>query len=309
MTKVIVMVGLQGSGKSTKAKELATKHFATILSSDEIRKENPDWDNQTVFNHIYKEMQKLIDNNKNVIIDATNITIKARKPIFQALRHCNAYVVAYVMTTPYDTCIMRVKARNEDKNEHYVPLEEVEKYLKAYETPFYNEGFDDIIFDGYPAVIFFDETKANRLLDEMKDFDQKSKHHTHKLLSHCSYAKYFLLQKTVNSHTIRDNVCLLIATLWHDIGKLYTQTFKDGEAHYYNHENVGTYVLLNNLEVLPAFGAFNQSDIVDILFYVNYHMRPFNWGTEKAKNKWREIFGSHKFNDLLLFNEADKEAC
>jgi hypothetical protein len=84
------------------------------------------------------------------------------------------------MTTPYETCIERVIARNENKNEHYVPLEVVEKYLRSYEIPFYDEGFDDIIFDGYSDVIYFDEIKATRLLDNMRDFDQKSKHHSHR---------------------------------------------------------------------------------------------------------------------------------
>ena len=52
---LIVMVGIQGSGKSTKAKELSVLYNAVILSSDEIRKTNPSWDNNKVFEYLYKE--------------------------------------------------------------------------------------------------------------------------------------------------------------------------------------------------------------------------------------------------------------
>ena len=37
MTKVFIMVGVPGAGKSTLAKELAEKEHAVILSADNIR--------------------------------------------------------------------------------------------------------------------------------------------------------------------------------------------------------------------------------------------------------------------------------
>ena len=54
------MVGLQGSGKSTKAKEIAKSLDAVVLSSDEIRKTNPSWDNNKVFVYLYDQMNKYL---------------------------------------------------------------------------------------------------------------------------------------------------------------------------------------------------------------------------------------------------------
>ena len=39
MTKFLMMVGLVGSGKSTKAQELSKEYDATIFSSDALREE------------------------------------------------------------------------------------------------------------------------------------------------------------------------------------------------------------------------------------------------------------------------------
>lgn len=300
MAQLFVMVGLQGSGKSTKAKELAKEYNATVLSSDETRKQYPEWDNQKVFNHLYKQMQDLLNDNKNVILDATNTTIKARKPIFEAIKGISCVVIAYVMTTPYETCFERVKKRNEDKTAHYVPLDVVERYLHSYQIPFYEEGFDSFIFDGYEDS--FDAEKYVELCNLMVGFDQKTKYHNHTLDVHCEKVADLVSKE------------LFDVAIFHDIGKLFTQTFKDGNAHYYNHENVGTYYLLSNLEVLAEEYEINDvydgiEKIANKLFYINYHMMPFNWNTDKAKNKWKTIFGEEKFNNLLLFNEADKASC
>lgn len=49
--------------------------------------------------------------------------------------------------------------------------------------------------------------------------------------------------------------------------------------------------------------------LLDCCFLINYHMMPFNWNTEKTKNKWKNIFGEEKYNMLLRFHECDKARC
>ena len=34
-------------------------------------------------------------------------------------------------------------------------------------------------------------------------------------------------------------------------------------------------------------------------------MLPFDWKSEKTKNKYRQMFGEEKFNNLMLLHEAD----
>ena len=43
-----------------------------------------------------------------------------------------------------------------------------------------------------------------------------------------------------------------------------------------------------------------DSDVVlDTCFLINYHMMPFNWDTDKAKQRWKERFGEYKYKILL----------
>lgn len=82
-----VMCGLSGSGKSTIAKKLAQEHENTVIvSSDQIREElTGDYENQDrndeVFQVFHKRIRENLENNKNVIADATNLTMKSRRAI------------------------------------------------------------------------------------------------------------------------------------------------------------------------------------------------------------------------------------
>lgn len=84
-----VMCGLSGSGKSTIAKQLAQEHENTVIvSSDSVREElTGDYENQDhneeVFQIFHKKIRENLENNKNVIADATNITMKSRRAILQ----------------------------------------------------------------------------------------------------------------------------------------------------------------------------------------------------------------------------------
>ena len=87
----------------------------------------------------------------------------------------------------------------------------------------------------------------------------------------------------------------------HDYGKLYCQTIdENGIAHYYDHPSVGCYLVLESL-----MEEFNKV-VLDICFLINYHMMPFSWDTDKAKQRWKERFGEYKYKMLLDFNECDK---
>ena len=92
--------------------------------------------------------------------------------------------------------------------------------------------------------------------------------------------------------------------LVHDIGKLFTQkTDDDGISHYYGHENVGAYYICSHPEIIEE----KTGDFFDILFYVNYHMMIHDIDkSEKAKNKYKKLFGEDRYNALLDFGNADR---
>lgn len=322
MNKLIVMCGLQCSGKSTKAKELSKEENAQIISSDEIReelareqnKENIfEVDNNLVFDTVYKRINQNLSDGINVIFDATNTTIKMRRQIFERVK-VECVKICYIMNTPYEECLDRLRERN--KKGPYIPEDVLERYYKSFEIPFYEEGWDNIVIDR--EISYEDSQKwLKEIEDKARDFDQHNKWHNEKLLKHMLTTHNYLMDKTFGRYCCKnldwsnESLFMMYAAHIHDLGKLYTQTFdEEGQAHYYSHENVGAYEMLCNGMTceLGSFEEFKYSikNTLRVAFYINYHMKLHQVKTEKAIKKWKAIFGERLYNNLKLFEEADK---
>lgn len=297
MTNEIRMLcGLQGSGKSTYAKQFKKNNPEfIILSSDEYRKEHPDFNNGEIFSLLYKDMNKYLKEGKSIIYDATNITLKDRKKMFGAIKEPVDDIIAIIVNTPYDECL-----KNNKKRENPIPSEALERYYHNFQIPFKEEGFNDIIFLNFDFNIDNFFSSLFKITDKM-DFDQKSKYHSLSCVEHCSKTYNVLEESGVDI-----NSGLGQASLLHDFGKVYTQTLDDeGFAHYYGHPNVGAYELMMNVDLFPT-----EEVALEVLFYINYHMICF--GLKDAKlstiKKWEDTFGEEKYNNLVRLYEADKEA-
>ena len=156
MQTVFVMVGVPGSGKSTRAKELAEKHQATIISSDKIRKmlfdnEDDQNHNDLVFKTYYEFFEECLKEGRNVILDATNIDMNVRKQIFlhidELVRNHSIYrekveVVAYVMSAPESLCVERDLRRARKVGQDIIRM-----YVCKFQFPQKVEGFDHVIVD------------------------------------------------------------------------------------------------------------------------------------------------------------------
>lgn len=302
---LIVMIGLPASGKSTKADEI-DRYFeekgeggATIYSSDALRKklfgnENDQEHNNAVFKVLYEELIYGLAAG-HVVIDATNVTLKNRRRIFETIRQYRnkINVIAYVMTTPIENCIQRDSERDRKVGE-----EVIRKFASSYQFPQLFEGFDQIIVDGYyPDVPKFDPFRSDEILNLMKGFDQKTPYHKFDVYEHC--CRVMCQASDYNNSNI-----LKTAGMFHDIGKVFTQKIdEEGKAHYYSHDSIGTYFLLNNLEI---FNFQTWEEIYECLFYINYHMRaPRDFKSPKAERKYRNIFGDKLFDNLMKFAEWD----
>ena len=299
-----IMVGLSASGKSTKAKELATENNATIVSSDSIRGEFGEVIDQSNNNEVFKIFHQRIKDSLSkgisVIADATNISMKSRRQIFETVKNINCNVIGYVMSKPVDKCI-------EDNiyREYPVPHHVIQKQMMNFQIPFYEEGFDKIIIDSYNYG-YIDDNFINTLQDDMDGFNQNNPHHNEDLLCHCMTVFEGLLKYFAESGN-KINRILLLSSQVHDYAKILTQkTDENGISHYYQHENVGAYYLLSHYQDLVATCYLSNGEMLEMLFYVNYHMMPMNWNSDKSKDKWKKIFGEEKFNNLLLFNKCDK---
>lgn len=304
MPKLIIMCGLQGSGKSTFAQQLNKDMLnSVLLSSDEIRKRF-NTSNEFVFECLYRQMNSALNNNQDVIFDATNIKLKDRQAIYQAIEMDadNLEIEIVVMATPYEECLRRVEFRNNNGG-HYVPNEVVEKYYSKFQVPVFNET---VRFLGKPisniSVIpdkkSFNPQKYVEVKKVMDNFDQKCTMHSATLGKHCDdvmahYSKY----KDDKMHTQ--------FALLHDYGKLFTQTFdSQGRAHYYEHANIGAYRLL--YEDSDLIDLDNSEDFLGMIALVNFHMIAFDWTSPKLNRKWTNILGEDLHDDLCHFNISDQ---
>lgn len=108
-----------------------------------------------------------------------------------------------------------------------------------------------------------------------------------------------------------------IAAAYHDCGKFFTKKFENSKgvptesAHYYGHENYGTYLFL--LDAYQGnerwkYGGFEKTLYIAQL--INWHMRPFEaWGVlEEPKDADRKLLGEQMISDIINLHAADAQA-
>lgn len=285
---LILLVGLPGSGKTTYAKKYITNHNNTIhLSSDKIRaelwgNEATQGDNNEVFSLMQSMAIEALNNGQSVVYDATNMTRKDRSYIISL---CPKFVKieTHIIWAPIETCIERDAAR-----ERSVGKEVIDRMLKRFQAPFYDEGIDEI-----RAILpdeFDENTYWDKLLNSMK-IPHDNSHHTLNIYEHCVEACKYAVRKVGINNDITN------AALLHDIGKPYVKAFTDSkgnlceQAHYYQHQCVGAWL---------SYGMSFQN--INVAWLISTHMDPFL--NTKYYNKLPAYF--KKQVDSL--HEADKAA-
>lgn len=288
-----VMCGLSGSGKSTIATEIANENPNTVIvSSDAIREEltgnyGDQEHNDEVFKIFHDRIRKNLEQKKNVIADATNLTMKSRRAIMNNVRGLDIHKKCVIIPKHILLC-----AKDNKNREHPVPDDVLDKQIRRFQIPYYNEGFEEIIIKNF-------HTRSNilSLICVMNTFDQKTPYHNQTLGEHCSYTAKLFEKYDYPKYYV-------LAAMLHDVGKLYCQSFdENGIAHYFGHAEYSSYLFLSHLH--DTFYDLTDDEILDMCFLINYHMFPFNWTTEKTRQRWKERFGEYKYKMLLDFHECD----
>ena len=143
-----MLVGLPGSGKTYYVNKHLKRENTTILSSDEIRKvllgsEDAQWDNSIVFDAMNYAAIENLRQGRNVIYDATNINSKRRIALLEQIKKEvkeDVFFVVTILATPYEICIER-----QQKRERKVSEEVINRMIKNFEVPYYEEGWNEII--------------------------------------------------------------------------------------------------------------------------------------------------------------------
>ncbi|MGL4453717.1 MAG: AAA family ATPase [Sarcina sp.] len=311
MSRLFVMVGIPGSGKSFKAKEIKEKNSnSIILSSDEIRKEllndeNNQNNNELVFKTIRKRTRENLDKGVDVIFDATNISAKRRSGFIKQFPRHEA--ICIFMYTKFINCI-----RNNLRRDRVVPTDIVASMYKRIDVPMLWEGWSEIKYctnslkESFisPLVeveeLEFEEYKAilkDLGLNNCINLGQDSSYHTLSVDRHMYYAykKAFELTKDKN---------LIIAAMFHDVGKPHCKNFKEGSkyANFIGHNCVGAYLMVDILDRL----GFSNEDIIDITTLINLHMRLHDvLDNYKAKERLIGKIGEEMYMRLVILHNCD----
>ena len=298
-----------GSGKSTWVTkkydyDRIFKHNTTILSSDEIRKqlygdENDQAHNEEVFQYIKDTSVEKLEKGQRVIIDATNLSRKARQSITdyvdQKLSFYEyGFIKFVVVATPYYQCL-----ENNRKRSRQVPENVIERMYKQFEFPTLSEAVHEIEII-YPFEIDKDFYGMKHPYENLMDFLHDTPYHTLTIGEHMK--KTYEIMQLLTS----DKVLLKAAEL-HDIGKPFCKEIieEEGRARYYNHANVGSYEAM----FYAKCAKFNKEETYQLINLIQFHMRAHDCvDNEKATQKLKLIIGEELYYKLQLLRIADKEA-
>ena len=288
--KLILLCGIPGSGKTFYAERIKDSYsYIVHLSSDTIRKElygdesiqgNP----SEVFSLMQNRAIEFLNNGYDVIYDATNITRKDRASI---IAKCPKFsqIKCHIIWAPIEICIERDAAR-----ERTVGKEVIDRMLKRFQAPYYDEGIDEI------EVILPENFNQQKYIDDSMNamkIPHDNPHHTLDIYNHCESAYEY----TVNND-MYDNTLAFAASL-HDVGKPYVKSFVNtkGEpsdtAHYYQHQCVGAWMV---------YGLVVNNIRVAVAWLVSTHMAPF------LNEKYYKNLPAYLKNSVDLLHEADLAA-
>lgn len=292
---LILCVGIPGSGKTTYAEKYVKEHENTIhLSSDRIRlelwgNEATQGDNNEVFSLMQSRAIEALNNGQNVVYDATNVTRKDRSYII-ALCPKFAKIECHIIWAPIETCIERDAAR-----ERTVGKEVIDRMLKKFQAPYYDEGFDGI-YIRYSDDNFNAKEYSKKIVMNM-DIPHDNPHHTLNILDHCAEAGAYFYERGQYDE-------VWVAAMYHDIGKPYVKAFVDSKgnpcenAHYYQHQCLGSYMYYG---MTSEIGGTSDT-WVKIAWLISTHMDPY------LHTKYYNKLPAYLKKQVDLLHEADRNA-
>ena len=308
----IMLVGLPGSGKSTFVKRY--KEYK-VHSSDDIREEltgdvNRQDINNLVFKILHNRVKEDLLNGQSVIYDATNLNRKRRKAFLQELNKISCWKYCLLIATPFEVCLERNSQRDRK-----VPYDVIERMYKNFDIPWYNEGWDNIWVEYTEYKHKEAYNHWSKFIFDTLDFNQESKWHKETLGEHCRLCAEYVTKQVNELNCLNEKETLVAAAL-HDCGKPFCKSFRDSRgnkseyAHYYDHENIGSY---NSLFYKKDEGTDNLLVAALIRYHMVLHF--FKDWKPKTIEKYEKEFTSHKwlnemefYKALKILNEGDKNA-
>ena len=305
----MMLVGLPASGKSTYCEQYKYNKDWVVLSSDEIRLElgniNDQSRNTEVFKILHDRTKEALKNGYNVIQDCTSLSRKRRIAFLQELKHIPCEKVCVLFATPYEICLT-----NNFVRERHVPEDVMARMYKSFEVPCKQEGWDDIqiVWWNYSGMAGFEYDVFDDLMKWCK-ISHDNPNHTLSIGDHMLKAYIYYINHV--DYEDRNNL-LADAILLHDCGKPDVKSFYNSKgepsetAHYYSHESVSSYKSLFYINEM----GYTDEEILEVSLLISLHMRPFlAWNqSDKAKEKDRRLYGDDIIKQVDIIHECDRAA-
>ena len=305
VTKMYMLVGIPGSGKSTYAIKLKEKYRKdnkniNIFSSDDMRDEGIE--ENVLFDTLHNSVFKSLEEGVDCVYDATNLNRKRRMNFLRLLKNYKCKKICVCKLTPFETCMERNEKR---RAERIVPEYAMHRMLKNFEIPMMEEGFNEVLY-----VREKSDGRFFHSIDKMNDISHDNPHHSNTIGHHMLEASKYIDENYAED---RDYINIKIAARYHDIGKPFTKGFintkgeKTETAHYYGHDNVSAYFFITEIADYINEKHFDEIMVTEL---INWHMRPFLAWKRSEKSYWKDkkFLGERKMNALLKVHEADLHA-
>lgn len=170
LPKFIMLCGIPGSGKSTYCNKYKNNKDYVIISSDSIREELGDINDQSknteVFQIVHDRTKDALKNGYNVIQDCTSLNRKKRIAFLRQIQDIPCEKICVLFATPIEIC----KANNANR-ERKVPEEVIDRMIKNFEVPAYCEGWNDI------QIVWWDWQKDGLVFDIFNSLIEWCKSH------------------------------------------------------------------------------------------------------------------------------------
>ena len=202
-----------------------------------------------------------LKNGRDVFYDATNLTRKDRAGILTVTPRY-VYKQATVVFAPYEMCIERDTFR-----ERSVGKEVIDRMIRRFQPPFYDEGFDFIhVYQNYSDEEYEQFLEKYGSLLERIMIPHENPHHSLPVWKHCQEAEQY-----AKDHFFKERFGneLTSAARLHDCGKYIVKDFHDSKgnpsehAHYYQHQCTSAWQCMEE-----TFNGF-------VIWLVGTHMDPF----------------------------------
>jgi bifunctional polynucleotide phosphatase/kinase len=132
--ELIIMMGFQGSGKS-----YYTKKYIEVNNYCRVNR-----DLLGTMKKCEKECKKLMSDNKNIVIDNTNPSIKSRSGFIKIAKEHNYNIRLIEFKTSFEQSVHNMWYRHFKENKPILPKIAQHMYKKNYQSPSLDEGFDNI---------------------------------------------------------------------------------------------------------------------------------------------------------------------